>query len=848
MSAATRSGHPSQRWFFVLRHGWPIGVLLFYSLLTLWLLWPYPLRAGDVVLHRGDPVHQLWTLRWVQHALAHDPTRLFAANTNYPYDAALTLNQPVYTNALLTAPVYALTRNQVLTYNAGVLLSFVLGGACTALLVQQVTGSRWAGLAAGVLYSFAPVRQAHMYHLNLISSYWTPLVLWGLHRLWRDHRSAPSQGGAERRGPSDSAFAVPAGRVRAWSGARSIALVLVIGLATAAQILAEFYHAIYLALAMGLFLLWQLVARRWGITWRGTALLAASGLLGLLLALPIVLTTARAWSELDLRRTIEDHDRYSARLENYLMTDRRMRIDYGLQRLKHFTYTRATDVAEHSLYPGLLALPLATAGLLLARRCGLRDAPLYLLIALAAFYFSLGPTVRVSEESAGVPSTLYRWLYAHVPGFHGARAPSRWAMLLQLALAVLAGYGIAGVAALGRARWWAHAVGGLCVGLLALDFWGPPIRGTTEPVGEPLPEVYRVLAAQPPGAVLEYPLTNANELLPVRYEYFSTFHWRPIVNSGSSIVPQAYVELEAALRSFPDRRAIVLLQGLGVRYVVVHRYEMSGFAAWWSRVLAAPGVRVLTRTADREDALLAIDPPGATAAMPNLTVERWTDASGTTRVLFDADMPLVIDRAHVYQRRWRMSVGIERASGQIVPMEAVLPTYLLDAVAAVPWPGLPADVVALHLPTAHGPVRVALRAPPAPVRPVEGPQLSGQPLPPSVAAGALLPCRVYGKGPLPIPGLVLSLNLVDASGQVRAKQDRFFDEGFAPPERWPARSSEPVPCDMPIPEDLPPGQYNFAIGLYDPASARFIPFADPEGRVGPYWSRTITVTSRHNES
>ena len=852
------------------RLAWPIFVLLFYGVLTVWLLWPYPLRAGQVMMHRGDPIHQLWTLRWTQHALFHDPAGLFAANVNYPYDAALTLNQPTYTNALLTAPVYALTHNQALTYNAGVLLSFVLAGAFTALLVQQLTGSRWAALAAGVLYAFAPVRQAHIYHLNLLSGYWTPLALWGLHRLWQmQNAKCKMQKGS--------------GQANFYILHFSFCIVLIIALALAAQVLAEFYHAVYLALAVLLFLLWQLVTRRWGLTRRGTLLLATAGLLGLLLTLPVVVPTARAWSALDLRRTVADHDAYSARLENYLVTDRPMRLSYGLGRFNHQSPT--SGAAEHSLYPGLLTLPLALAGVFAARRRGARDALLYLLIAVAAVYLSLGPTIRLGEGAGGIASPLYRWLYDHVPGFQGARVPSRWAMLAQLALAVLAGYGVAALVALGPGRrssatdaaslihegheehedqfhlahlnlsglrdlrgfrilWhhsgWASGVGALLLVALALDFWGPPIGGTTEVVGDPVPQVYQALAAQPPGAVLEYPLVNADEMLVYRYEYYSTFHWRPLVNSGSSIVPQAYIELRDALGTFPEPRAVALLQALDVRYVVVHRYEMSGWSAWWQRAQAAPGVRVLARTTDKEDVLLAIDP---NASPPDLVADRWPGADGQTHVLLTTGAPLVLDRTHLYERRHPTPVELEHLDGRIERVEAELPTYLLGGVAELAWPDLPEDVAALRLETARGPLRVPLSAAPRPERAVEGPQLVGPSLPASVPAGTALPCMLYGKGPLAIPGLVLSLNLLDGDGQLRAKQDRFFDEGFAPPDHWPSRGVEPVPCDLPIPADLPPGRYTFTVGLYDPAGARFIPFADPAGNVAFHWSRPIAVTA-----
>jgi len=830
---------------------------LTYSLLTTWLLWPYPQRADRVVIDLGDTLHQLWTLRWTQHALFSDPTRLFAANVNYPYDTALALNQPTYTNAIITAPVYALTHNPVLTYNVAVLLSFTLAGAFTMLLVGELSGSRWAGLAAGILYAFAPVRQAHLYHLNLLSGYWMPLALWGLHRLYSIPREPARAPRPDPSGPS--AGYLSAAKEQYPSPGVQGCLVALIGLALGAQVLAEFYHAFYLVLAVGLFLVWQFITHGWRRAKRYAMLSAAAVLLGVLIALPVLLPTIHAWRALHLQRSIGEHDAYSARLVNYLMTNRPRQLAASVPYLNNLV--RTSGSAEHSLYPGLLTLPLGFIGLLRARRAG-AAAFLYLLIALGALYFSLGPSIRYSEGLGGLPSPLYRWLYEHVPGFQGVRAASRWAFLLQLALAVLAGHGVAAVVELRPVRWWPPVAGVLLCTLLALDVWEIPRQGTEKFVGAPLPAVYQALAAQPPGAVLEFPLTNANSMLVYHYEYYSIFHWRPLVNSGSSIVPQPYIELSAILSTFPDARAVALLQALNVRYVVAHRYEMSGWAVWWRRVLAARSVRVLARLPDSDDALLAIDSDSsadkgpevggmrespAPARLPSPIAERWVDAAGATGVFFETDVPLVLNRAFLYERQRRMPVGLEHANGWVERADVVLPTYLLH-VAQVSWPGLAEDVVALRLTSPTGDLRVPLRLPPQPERVVAGPQVVGRPLPASIPAGTVLPCLLYGKGPLPIPGLVLSLNLVDASGRVRTKTDRFFQDGLASPTDWPAHGSMPVACDLAIPADVQPGRYTFEVGLYDPQTGQFVAIADPAGNIGSYWSRPIMVTASHDES
>ncbi|MCG8351569.1 MAG: hypothetical protein MI924_27700 [Chloroflexales bacterium] len=107
--------------------------------------------------------------------------------------------------------------------------------------------------------------------------------------------------------------------------------------------------------------------------------------------------------------------------------------------------------------------------------------------------------------------------------------PSRWSLLLQLALAALAAYGVAALlrAPIRLLAWLARTVHGAGVprthfaritqpiaGMLALaaialvlaDIRGTPVQGTTSIVGEPAPAVYTALADLPPGAMLEWPL------------------------------------------------------------------------------------------------------------------------------------------------------------------------------------------------------------------------------------------------------------------------------------------------------------------------------------------------------
>jgi len=93
------------------------------------------------------------------------------------------------------------------------------------------------------------------------------------------------------------------------------------------------------------------------------------------------------------------------------------------------------------------------------------------------------------------------------------------------------------------------------------------------------PEVYRMLAAQPRGVVLECPAPRVDALPgnDARYTYMSTFHWFPLVNGYSGIYPVSYLRRLERLREFPGETSIRQMRADGVTYIIVHA---SGYSDW----------------------------------------------------------------------------------------------------------------------------------------------------------------------------------------------------------------------------------------------------------------------------
>jgi hypothetical protein len=234
----------------------------------------------------------------------------------------------------------------------------------------------------------------------------------------------------------------------------------------------------------------------------------------------------------------------------------------------------------------LTGIAIATA-LLLALSAPLRQraraavrspAGLAIIFTLLAMWLSLGPVPQTRGQA--LPGLgLYNVLYEHVPGFDGLRVPARYAMIAGVFLSVVAGFGTA--ALIRRTRSSAAAIVLGVVFLIEVAFAPMPLNLTWGDGGVPppprveraadAPPVYHQLAAMADGTVVaEFPFGDpAWEL---RYVYYSTVHWKRLVNGYSGAFPHGYkvrVALLQRIAESPDE-AWRALRDAGTTHVVVH--------------------------------------------------------------------------------------------------------------------------------------------------------------------------------------------------------------------------------------------------------------------------------------
>lgn len=491
-----------------------IRAAVLFVLLLLVMTWPQVARLATHASPHYDVYFNLWRLRWIAHALATSPRRLFDGNMFYPEPGALTLSDAMLVEGVIGAPLLWTGLPPVLVHNL-LLLGAVLASALGMfMLTRHLTGSSSAGLLAGVIFAFAPYRFEHYMHMELQWVMWVPWAFWALDRTIAT--------GARRYG-------------------------LLCGLFVALQMLSSIYYGIFLAILLGLASVLLLLATRRRQLTRAAGALALGGIVAAVIcgayAMPYLETRQKVGS-----RSPDEIAMFSARPSSYLVATPENRL-YGRM-------FQGRGTAERRLFPGFAAAMLALAGLLL--RAPTATVIVYFIAMIAAF-----------ELSLGIRGYSYMLLHAHLPVFAGLRAPARFGIFVVFFLAALAAFGYAMVESMLRPRG-RRVLAIAAVGVLIAEYWVAPLRLMRYP--NTPPPLYEWLAQQPPGVVAEMPMPIPYELAGAEPEhlYMSTFHWKPIVNGYSGFFPPSYVHRLERMRGFPDSSGFAQLLRDGVRYLIVH--------------------------------------------------------------------------------------------------------------------------------------------------------------------------------------------------------------------------------------------------------------------------------------
>lgn len=538
-------------------------VILAYTLLTGVMTWPLITQIASAIPGDSfDGWQNYWNLWWMKMALVDRLTSpLLTDLLYYPTGVTLYFHTLNPFNGLVTLPIQ-ISGSLILAYNSVVWISWVLGGygmfllACWVLRNYTVRSpglSRsmyGAAFLAGIIFTFSPFHMAHLLgHMQVMSLQWIPFYILYLLRgclharqgrpWWRD--------------------GILAGLFLTWVG------------------LCDWYFVLYLFLFTLLYLLWHI---RYLPRMIFPPLVA--GLIFVVLLSPMLLPMVQEALRFEfMQRPRSDLYILSATLADFLIPNRL----HTLFRPQSFTWigNQVAPVSERTIAIGYL--PLILTGFALWWRS--RQSRFWLAAMLFFMLVALGPVLHVLWiTQADILATTqatgwspYEILNRLIPFMRISRSVSRFALMVQLAVAVLAAIGFAALAKRFIRPGYQVGLVTLATLLILGEFWVAPY-----PLSPPdTPAIYTTLAQQPGNkAVLNVPMNYDRP----GYLLYQTVHQKPLsVAYISRDDPRTYTERVPVLQHLrhldndilvtdPVQVGQTVLHDLAIGWIVADRYKM----------------------------------------------------------------------------------------------------------------------------------------------------------------------------------------------------------------------------------------------------------------------------------
>lgn len=516
-----------------------LGPLLIFAFFSLIMTYPLVFHMDDhVPSDLGDPLYTIWVLSWTSHSIGSGFEGLWDANNFYPHQKTLLFADHIFGLSILAAPLAGLTGNFIFSYNFLFILSFFLCASGMYALIYHLTGSQAAAVIGGLIFAFFPYRYAHISHLEILFFAWMAFLFLFLHRFFQDP---------------------------------SIKNMLGVGVFYVLQVLCCGYYGVFITLFTGLFIVFYTWTTR---SFQKTGFWVRISLLALtcfLILIPFYFPYISVHRTLAFERRIREVIHYSAQLQHFLSVPH-WNVVWG-------RLMGTEGGHEWQLYPGAITLLLVafcfikTKASILKEKKRKSHKTFYVITAALAFVLSLGPVIRFLDREiiTGPYMIFYKW----IPGFSSLRVPSRLLVVMMLAMSVLSGYGtvrlLERVPGAMRKRILTVFIGGL----ILVDFASLPLPLTGIEKGDNIPAVYSTVKTLPNDvALIELPMPNlgVGRAYDSIYMYYSTFHWKPIVNGYCGYNPPGYLIVRDAMEVFPSAGTFDLLRDLDVQYVLVHTH------------------------------------------------------------------------------------------------------------------------------------------------------------------------------------------------------------------------------------------------------------------------------------
>jgi len=544
------------------------GVALLHLLLALVATYPAILSFNTALIGGGDSAQNAWNLWWVRLAAGRGEIFPFYTSMLYhPKGVSLAFHTLGLFNDWIGVVLQSvLGVNLQTTFNLIVITTFVATGLATFYLVLSLTNSPVAALCASLIFTYAPIRMSRVLfgNLNLYSTQFIPITV---------------------------LFFIKAFQTQKWR----YVILAALGLALTAL------SSLELAFGTGILLFLVYISYRLAVKLPQLRrqlgpdvriLLAFTGLT-VLFTLPLLLAMLSSYGDFaGQSNQVQASTLNSADLLGFFIPDH-ITSPVASRGIKAIADTSQSiyqtfygNPYEKTVFIGYAVIILLILSAVVSRT---PDTWRWIFISGVFFILSLGPVLYV----AGNPIFQHMpySIFSRLPLVSLGRSPGRLAIFLMLALAVVVGYGVAGLES--RSRNYRYLILLVCA-LIYGEYLIIPMK--LDYRLSDVPDYYHQLASDPdPGAaVLDVPIDlYGAQGLAINYMVYQIVHQKPIVGGYISRTPEKALWLfkRPFLRALRARiygnetpygfdkktlaGAMKDLELLGVRYVILHADELQ---------------------------------------------------------------------------------------------------------------------------------------------------------------------------------------------------------------------------------------------------------------------------------
>ncbi len=506
------------------KHWLSLAIFIF---LTIIITWPLILNPVSLASAAKEEFLLSYLMNWNIHALLHYPQKIFQAPFFYPIKDALAFSDPLFTNSLNALPFVKIFSQPFLAYNINLLLSFILNGFFTYLLIFKVTKNFWASLISGILFSFSIGRIDSLEHLQILSSYWLPLGLY----FFLNHRF------------------------------------FLVVLCFLLQIFNTIFLGYVYFFTISLFTVIYWLKKK--ISKKQVFILIKYFSLSLIVVGLTFLPYWRVSKTWQYTRSLNDIKAGSAHILEYFYPTSNSRLQ-----------PLAQQIIYKQPWPAYLGFPISLLSLLAFIYFLKQKKTVFTLssitIGLAGLIMSLGPYLQIIKNKLSLPLPLPYWLFYYlIPGFKSMRVPQRWSHLALFGFSLLIGLFISKLKPK-KIKLLIFLIFFLVLIEIKLPLFNKPVSTQSQ-----LPVVYQWLSQQPSSVVLELPAQtwvmplSDLEIDRLHYHSFLFKANHQYINGYSGFEPPDWTKALSILRTSEPEAAINIIRQLGADIVIVHNQQLE---------------------------------------------------------------------------------------------------------------------------------------------------------------------------------------------------------------------------------------------------------------------------------